>query len=105
MGFKDTVAEDRSRIFLDMNFFGESVRIEGNPVNIVRDDDALKERQSGQELGVAEAASLFYARTDDLPERRPPGELLNINGRDCVIDEWSEDMGVATIVLHDTIPA
>lgn len=105
MGFKEMVAADRLTVFLNLEEFGEAVTIERKSVRIVRDDDKLKERQSGQEMGVAEAASLFYARVEDLPPRRAPGENLNINGRECMVDEWSEDMGIATVVLHDTIPA
>ena len=105
MGFKTMVAADRLAVFLDVETFGETVTIEGKAVQIVRDDDRLKERQGGQEMGVAEAMSIFYARVEDLPPRRTAGENLNINGRECMIDDWSEDMGIATIALHDTIPA
>lgn len=104
MGFKDVVAADRSAVFLNLGEFAESVTIEGREVSIVIDDDALRERKSGQEIGVAESATLFFARVEDLPPRRGPGENLNINGRECIVDEWDEAAGMATVVLHDTIP-
>lgn len=105
MGFKDMVANDNLAVFMDILTFGELYRVEGREIPIVLDNDELKERQGGQDLAVAESSVLFYARTDDLPPRRPPGENLNINGRECMIDDWQEDMGIATVVLRQNIVA
>ena len=103
MGFKETVAADRLNVFLDQNFFGEMFRVEKKSIPIVLDNDDLKHRQGGQDLAVAESGTLFYARVEDLPSRRAPGSNLNVNGRECIIDDWQEDMGIATIVLRETI--
>ena len=103
MGFKDIVAADRLNVFLDQAFFGEMFRVEGKSIPIVLDNDELKHRQGGQDLAVAESGTLFYAKVEDLPPRRAPGSNLNINGRECIIDDWQEDMGMATIVLRETI--
>lgn len=102
-GFKEMVAEDRARTFLNPEFFGQIARIEGKPVPIMLDDDTLQEMQSGQDLAVAESATLFFARTEDLPARRPSGHTINVNGRECLIDKWTEQMGVSMIVLHENI--
>ena len=102
-GFKDMEPEDRARTFLDLDFFGQIARIEGKPVSIMRDDDALQEMQSGQDLAVAESATLFFARSEDLPPRRPAGHSLNVNGRECLIDKWTEEMGISVIVLRENI--
>ncbi len=104
-GFKDMVAADILGTFLDVDTFGEMYRIEGKTIPIVVDNDELKERQGGQDLAVAESATLFYAKTSDLPARRPAGENLNVNGRECIIDDWQEDMGLSTIVLRQNIVA
>ena len=103
--FKDAVARDRAAVFLDTEFFGDKYRVEGKEISIVLDEDKLKERQDGQDLAVAESATLFYARVEDLPPRRSPGQCLRINGRDCIIDSWSQDMGIATVVLRENIVA
>lgn len=105
MGFKDMVADDRSSVFLNADFFGETYRIEGKAIPIVLDNDELKARQGGQDLAVAESATLFYARAEDLPPRRPAGQSLNVNGRECLIDDWKVDMGMATVVLRENIIA
>ena len=103
MGFKDMVAADRAATFLDLDFFGEPCRVEGKEITIVLDVDELKARQGGQDLAVAESATLFYAREEDLPPRRSPGESINVNGRVCIVDDWKVDMGIATIVLRENI--
>ena len=102
-GFHDMVERDRSAVFLDPGFFGAKYRIEGKEIHIVLDDDQLKERQNGQDLAVAESSTLFYARVEDLPPRRTPGQCLNVNGRECIVDSWSQDMGMATVVLRENI--
>lgn len=101
--FKEMITHDRKNVFIDLEFFGETYIIEGKPVSIVVDNDELKERQGGQDLALAESATLFYACTDDLPKRRAAGESLNINGRLCMIDDWQEDMGISTIALRENI--
>lgn len=103
MGFKDMVAADRAAVFLDPEIFGEECRIEGKTITIVLDNDELKKRQGGQDIAVAESATLFYARVEDLPPRRAPGQSMNINGRECLVDDWSVDMGMATVVLRENI--
>lgn len=104
-GFKDMASADLLGVFLDLDTFGETYRIEGKEIQIVVDNDELKERQGGQDLAVAESATLFYARTEDLPVRKAPGENLNVNGRECLIDDWQEDMGLSTIILRQNIVA
>lgn len=103
MGFKDMVAADRSAVFLDQSYFGELYRVEGRRIPIVLDNDELKERQAGQDLAVAESATLFYACVEDLPPRRPAGQCLNVNGRECIVDAWTQEMGIATVVLRENI--
>lgn len=105
MGFKDMVAADIVATFLSDQHFAESYRVEGKLINIVIDNDELKERQGGQDLAVAESATLFHAAVSDLPPRKAPGSSLNINGRECIIDDWKEDMGMATIALRENIVA
>lgn len=102
-GFKDMVAKELTAVFLNPEIFGEMCRIEGKTIPIMLDNDELKKRQGGQDLAVAESATLFYARSEDLPPRRAPGASLTVNGRECIIDDWQEDMGMATIVLRETI--
>lgn len=103
MSFKDILAEDLERTFFDVETFGEMYRVEGKEIPIVIDNDELKVRQGGQDLAVAESATLFHARAIDLPSRRSPGQNLNVNGREVIIDDWQVSAGMATIALRDNI--
>ena len=101
--FKAMVEADRRRTFLNLAEFGEEHRVEGKTIMAVLDDDALKQRQGGQELGVAEASLLLFAAVEDLPPKRPAGEGLNVDGREYIVNDWREDMGIATVALGQSI--
>ena len=103
--FKSAIEADIRGVFLNVAEYGEMYRIEGKNIPIVIDDDELKERQGGQDLAVAESGTLFYAYSADLPTRRAPGSNLNVNGRECIIDLWTEDAGLSTVVLRENITA
>lgn len=101
--FKAMVEADRHRTFLNLGEFGEEHCVESKTIIAIIDDDELKNRQGGQELGVAESSLLLFAAVEDLPTRRPAGEGLNVDGREYIINDWREDMGIATIALGQTI--
>ena len=101
--FKAMVEADRRNVFLDLKMFGEEHRVEDKTIMAIVDDDTLKERQGGQELGVAESSVLLFAAVEDLPARRPAGEGLNLDGREYIVNDWREDMGIATVALGQNI--
>lgn len=102
-GFKAMVDRDIRGVFINFAEFGETRIIEGCETVIVVDQDELKRRQGGQDLAVAESGTLFYARSDELPARRAAGETLTVDGRVCLIDDWKEALGMATVVLRQNI--
>lgn len=103
MGFKAMVAADRSKIFLAEEFFGTLATVEGKKIPVVIDNDQLKNRQGGQELAIADSMTLLYASTEDLPKNLAPGKNLNINGRECLIDDYSEAEGLSTVILREAV--
>lgn len=103
MGFKAMVAADRSKIFLAEEFFGTLATVEGKKIPVVIDNDQLKNRQGGQELAIADSMTLLYANTEDLPKNLAPGKNLNINGRECLIDDYSEAEGLSTVILREAV--
>lgn len=103
MGFKAMAAKDLSIVFLNIETFGEKHVVEGKEISILIDNDQLKEKQGGQDLAIAESGTLFFARSMDLPPRRMPKSTLTVDGRVCTVDDWTEDMGLATVVLSETI--
>ena len=51
--FKEMVERDRRLVFLDLDEFGEEHRVESKTITVVLDDNALRQRQGGQELGLS----------------------------------------------------
>lgn len=97
---KDLIAADVDRVFFELDDFAELHRIEGKEVRVVIDNDQLEKMKQGQILGVAESDMLIFARTADMPKRKAPGSLLNVDGRELVVDEWTENKGVTQIALR-----
>lgn len=101
--FKEMVAADLRRTILNLEEFGRERTVEGKKITVVDDEDTVKELTGGQKLGIAECSLLFFAAVEDLPPRRPAGEGLNVDGREYIILDWSENMGLATVALAQNI--
>ena len=97
--FKEQVLVDLQNTFIDIDTFGEVHNVEGKDIKVVFDDDKLVQRQGGAELGVAESDLLLFALSSDLPPKKGPGSAINIDGREYVVNDWREDMGLSTVTL------
>lgn len=97
--FKEQVAKDLELVFLDLDKFGELHSVEGKEITVVIDNDALIARK-GSEMGVSESSILIFAKCEDLPARKAPGSAINIDGREYLVDDWSESTGLAQIALR-----
>ena len=99
MGFKEMAAADRAA-FIDIDFFGSQHTVEGKKVTVVVDDDSLRQRQGSQELTIAESTLLFFAKTEDLPKGLSTGKTLNFDGKECLVDDIAQNMGIAAVTLR-----
>ena len=97
---KELIAADIDLIFMQLNDFGETHRVEGEKITIIIDNDTLATMKNGNILGVAESDLLIFAKTEDLPGKKAPGSAINIDGRECVVDLWTENLGITQISLH-----
>lgn len=97
---KDLIASDIDLVFMQLDDFGEIHRVEGEKITIIIDNDTLATMKNGNILGVAESDMLIFARTEDLAGEKAPGSAINIDGRECTVDSWSENLGVTQIALH-----
>ncbi|MCI7302306.1 MAG: sugar ABC transporter ATP-binding protein [Clostridiales Family XIII bacterium] len=102
MSFKDMLAEDRTKVFVDPDIFGETHLVNGKEIVIVIDNDELKERQGSQDLAVEESTTLFYCKKEDLPVVYP-GQTIKYDRRICMVDDVKDDMGMLTVALHENI--
>lgn len=105
--FKDMIAFDNQALFMELDDFAELHWVAGKQIPVIFDDDALKKRQGGEELSIAESTMLMYARTCDLPCRakNPVGTTLNIDNAEYIVDDWQEDMGISSVSLRQNILA
>lgn len=97
MSFKDTVEDDRNSVFLSLSEFGEKLPVDGKPVRAVLDERERGDRDL--EMGLPSDGMRLFARTEDLPRRRNPGETLEVRGRSYSVVDWREDMGVSEVTL------
>ena len=102
MSFKDQIAADLNAIFLNTEEFAEIHNVEYKAISCVLDMDDSK-IGGGKVLGVSEPQIRLFAKIGDLPPRKNPGNNLNIDGYDYMIDSWAEDMGMATVTLKTTV--
>ena len=97
MGFKETVGEDRTRVFLDLAEFAGEHDVDGATVACVIDQVERGDRDL--ESGVAGDESRLFAKSEDMPARRRPGEQLTLDGRSYVVLAWRDEMGVTEVDL------
>ena len=100
MTFKDQIARDLDNVFLNLDEFAEVHRIEGKRIPVVIDDDAFVKLKQGQILGMVEADLLIFAKVEDLPPEKAPGSLLNVDGRECIVNAWGSSNGLAEVALR-----
>ena len=97
---KELIASDIDLIFMQLDDFGETHRVEGEEIVIVIDNDTLATMKNGNILDVAESDMLFFAKTEDLPVKKAPGSAINIDGRECTVDLWTENLGISQVTVH-----
>lgn len=92
------MAADRG-IFLNLDEFGDEHVIEGQTITAVLDEETFDESKKGEDIGLAAFDLVLFARVEDLPEQRPSGESLNVDGKECTIVSWRTDVGMASVYL------
>ena len=99
MGFKEQIQKDLDAVFLNLGEFAELHRVEGKEIAVVVDNDQLTQLKKGQILGLVEADMLLMGRESDFPANLPPGRLLNVDGRELIVQNSGKDMGLIEVAL------
>ena len=99
MSFKDQIMKDLD-VFLNLDEFAETHRIEGVQVAVVVDSDQLNKLKKGQILGLIEADMLLMGKEADFPANLEPGRLLNVDGRELLVVNSGKDMGLVEVALR-----
>lgn len=100
MNFKEQIRRDLDTVFLNLNEFAELRRVEGVQIAVVVDDDQLTKIKKGQILGLVQADMLLMGREQDFPADLEPGRLLNVDGRELIVEKSGNDMGLVEVALR-----
>lgn len=103
MSFKEQLQKDLDTVFLNLDDFAELHRIEGKQIPVVVDDDKLENLKQGQILGLVEADMLLLGKEKDFPADITPGRLLNVDGREHIVTNSGENMGLIEVALKQNI--
>lgn len=95
--FKERELADRESVFLLCTEFAAPVTIDGVRVDAVVDEAERGDREL--EMGLASDGLRVFAKTEDMPRRRLPGDIIQLNDRSYVVESWAEDMGVSEVRL------
>lgn len=99
MGFKDQIRKDLDTVFLNLDEFAEIHRVEGKQIPVVVDNDQLIELKKGQILGLVEADMLLMGRESDFPSNLAPGRMMNVDGREMILQSSGKSMGLVEVAL------
>jgi hypothetical protein len=101
VGLKESIEQDVTLTFLGQQDFAEAHHIDGIEIAVVLIEGAAP-LNGGFELGVASSDATLYAAAHDI-ERKEPGQSLNIDGREYVINRWALTIGMHVVSLSQTI--
>lgn len=107
MSFKDQVAEDNEKVFLDLDEFGEIHNLNGVDVPCIIQSPTARERflglkYSGYE-GISGRVVVVHVKTADLEEVPQSGQVFTLDDETMLVDECVDDMGIASITLHQNV--
>jgi hypothetical protein len=100
VAFKDQILKDLDTVFLNVDEFAELHRIEGKKIPVVMDDNLLQKLKQGQILGLVEADILLFGKESDFPKNLNPGRLLNVDGRELILEKAGKSMGMVEVALR-----
>ena len=101
MTLKETIADDIDLV-LDLDDFAQLVSVEGKKIKVQFDSDRLGELTGHTQYALGLDAVVMYARTEDLPAIRKPGDALMIGAYDWTVMSWEDRAGISEIALQRT---
>ena len=104
-GFKEMVAADNSKVFLNLDEFAETHNLNGTECTCILQDVSVAEGLTiDEELGQTYAGLygsrvLVNVKTKDLPEIPVSGQVFRVDRKLYMVESSAEDMGMLTIQL------
>lgn len=108
MALKDQIAEDRRKVFINLEEFGSTHTWNGIPFDCVEDEDVVMKRKNNNVNDISWDNNtmdvLIYVRQEDFPGRPVPNEHGYYDNRMMKILQVQTDMGMYTITLSRRSP-
>lgn len=99
MSLKDQIQSDLA-ILINIDEFAESHAIDGRTLNVIVDNDRLKERSKKEYDGISVGEILYYVKAVDFGERPEQGTPQIFGGRQMYVFDCREDDGMYEIILN-----
>lgn len=97
MSLKDEIIQDIDNVFFDINDFADYHRLAGKEILVVEDNDSVAEKS--YMLGIENASYVLYFKTKDYKMKQRNGMIINYDGKECIIESYTENKGVTCLVL------
>lgn len=89
--------------FINIDEFGEMHLIDGKDVEVIIDNDQLKERSKKEYDGISIGEILFYVRKGDLIKTPKEGAPMFFDNKQMYIFNVREDNGIYEIILNQNV--
>ena len=108
MSLNERIASDRSRVFINLEHFGEWHTWKGIRFRCVTDAETALKRKNNNVVDISwdnnTTEIVIYARVEDFPGRAMPNEHGFFDNIEMKILQVQEDMGMYTILLMANDP-
>ena len=104
-GFKDMVAGDIEKVFLNPDEFAEEHNLNGTKCKCilqdvsVAEDLSIDEQMSQSYQGLYGSRLLVNCKTADLPEVPVTDQSFHVDGKLYIVESCANDMGMLTIQM------
>lgn len=99
MNFKELLKEDLN-VFINPDEFGEDHIIDNKIVNIIVDNETLKDRNRKEYDGIVQAEILYFAKKENLLKEPIPESVQMFDGIPYIIFDAKLDEGVYEVILQ-----
>lgn len=99
MNFKEQIKADLN-IFFNPDEFGEAHIINNQKLNIVVDNEVLKQRNRKEYDGILQADLLYYVKATDIIKKPVSGAVQTFDGVLYTVFDVKIDSGVYEVVLQ-----
>lgn len=100
MDFKTLINEDLKNVFFNSLELAEEHKINGIAVEVIIDNDRLKERSQKEYDGLYIGELLFFVPVEKVPIKLKQNMPLVFDGKQTYVFSLREDMGMYEVILN-----